>query len=110
MIVMRVSFDLSATPEAVERSNPFQTIEHYRNEVPGLVLKIWLKGRESPSTGGVYVWESEQAMDDPPQAGGGLDFATRRFGVTPTVQTFRVSAVADGIAFARLLEREHAAV
>ncbi len=109
MIVMLVSFDLSATPEAVGRSNPSQTVEKYRREVPGLVLKIWLKSRDAPATGGVYVWESEQAMRDYLDAGG-LDFAAKRFGVEPTIRTFTATGVADGLAFAQLLSQERAAV
>jgi len=32
--------------------------------VPGLVRKIWLANSDTGTYGGVYVWESKQAMED----------------------------------------------
>ena len=33
-------------------------------KVPGLVSKVWLDSPETNTFGGIYTWESKQAMDD----------------------------------------------
>jgi heme-degrading monooxygenase HmoA len=33
-------------------------------DVPGLARKVWLANSDTGTYGGVYVWESKQAMED----------------------------------------------
>ena len=33
-------------------------------EVPGLISKVWLENRSTNTYGGIYTWESRQAMED----------------------------------------------
>jgi hypothetical protein len=33
-------------------------------EIPGLISKVWLENSESNTYGGIYTWESRDAMTD----------------------------------------------
>jgi hypothetical protein len=33
-------------------------------ELPGLISKVWLANRDANTYGGVYTWESREAMDE----------------------------------------------
>lgn len=33
-------------------------------DIPGLISKVWLDSPETNTFGGIYTWESRQAMDD----------------------------------------------
>ncbi len=96
MIAMLVQFDVSGSPEAIDRSNPSESYPRYK-QVPGLVSKAYINSRARKMVGGFYVWEDRAAMERYLN-GGGLANAEKKFGVKPTIETFEVAGLMNGMA------------
>jgi hypothetical protein len=106
MQVLIVNFNLDGLSEQ-EFANSCDELAPAFAAVPGLASKVWLADRAEGVYGGVYAFESEQAVDDflasDLFAGVGatpglVNFSIRRFGVLdgPTRVT-RGLAVAAGV-------------
>jgi hypothetical protein len=62
MHIMIVNFGLKDLSEADYSRACEEQFAGAFQAVPGLVSKIWLRNAETNTYGGVYVWESREAM------------------------------------------------
>ena len=63
MHVQIVEFQLNDTTEEQYRAMCAELAPAF-SELPGLLAKVWLADIPSGTYGGVYLWESRQAMED----------------------------------------------
>ena len=63
MYVQVVSFNLKDTTEQEYRAVCDQEAPVF-GELPGLIAKYWLADAETNTYGGVYLWESREALDE----------------------------------------------
>ncbi len=62
MHIQIINFQLDGITEA-EYSDLCDSLASTFAALPGLISKVWLKDAESNTYGGVYVWESREAME-----------------------------------------------
>jgi hypothetical protein len=63
MYVQVVNFNLKDTTEQEYRAVCEQEASVF-GELPGLIAKYWLADPETNTYGGVYLWESREALDE----------------------------------------------
>src|SRR4051794_9188013 len=62
MHIQIINFHLGGVSEADYRAHCDEVAPAFA-EVPGLVSKVWLANSGTNTYGGVYTWESREAMD-----------------------------------------------
>ena len=62
MHIQIINFHLRGASEAYWRAHADEAAPVFA-EVPGLVSKVWLANRAANTYGGVYTWESREAME-----------------------------------------------
>lgn len=96
MYVLILNWDLSQKPKEI-----FQTLREYiRNESwkrykdkGGLIQKTWYSNQETGQFGGIYLWETEEAMEDELKTMYRVKSIT---GVDPTITRLNIEAIQEG--------------
>jgi hypothetical protein len=96
MYVLILNWDLSDKPKEI-----FQTLREYiANESwkryenkKGLVQKIWYSNEEVGQFGGIYLWETKEAMEEEIRTMYRVKSMT---GVAPTITRLSVEAIQEG--------------
>ena len=62
MYIQIITFQLAGISDADYRRHSETSAQKFAN-MPGLLQKVWLGDSESNTYGGVYVWSSQEAME-----------------------------------------------
>lgn len=96
MHALILNWDLSQLPREI-----FQTLRSYiKNESwkryedkPGLIQKTWYSNEETGQFGGIYLWETTEAMEEEIRIMYRVKSMT---GVDPTITRLNVEAIQEG--------------
>jgi len=96
MYALILNWDLSEKPKEI-----FQTLREYiANESwkryenkKGLIQKVWYSNEETGQFGGIYLWETKEAMEEEIQTMYRVKAMT---GVDPTIHKFNIEAIQQG--------------
>jgi hypothetical protein len=97
MFVRIVLWDLDGSPMTIDALRDYlrdESIEAFAH-VPGLRLKLWVANDEANTWGGLYIWESREAMVE---AGPLPSRAKALIGKEPaSVSEYEVEATVEGV-------------
>jgi len=96
MYTLILNWDLSQKPKEI-----FQTLREYiKNESwkryenkPGLIQKTWYSNEETGQFGGIYLWETKEAMEEEIRTMYRVKAIT---GVDPTITRLNIEAIQEG--------------
>ena len=96
MYALILNWDLSQKPKEIfdqlRKYIADESWKRYENK-KGLVQKIWHSNAEAGQFGGIYLWETKEAMEEEIQTMYRVKAMT---GVDPTIHRFDVEAIQEG--------------
>src|SRR4030042_136074 len=96
MYILILNWDLSEKPrEIFQKLREYianESWKRYANK-KGLVQKIWYSNEETGQFGGIYLWESKDAMEEEIRTMYRVKAMT---GVDPSINEFAVEAIQEG--------------
>ena len=95
MIILKVSFVLKTQVPKEEHKNTLEQLVNVFNQVPGLKQKYFLANPKTGEAGGIYVFESQEALDKYLQSDVWRDVVLAIAKGEPRIETFVVIAATD---------------
>jgi len=96
MYALILNWDLSQKPKAIfEQLREYIADESWKRYEgkKGLVQKIWYSNIETGQFGGIYLWETKEAMEEEIRTMYRVKAMT---GIAPTIHRFDVEAIQEG--------------
>ena len=95
MIILKVAFTVKAQVPEEEQKKMLGQLVNVFNQVPGLKHKYFVADPKTGEAGGIYVFESQEALDKYLQSDVWRDVVLANAKGEPRIETFAVIAETD---------------
>ena len=95
MVILKVSFVLKTQEPEEEHKKTLEKVVPVFSQVPGLKQKYFLANPKTGEAGGIYVFESQEALDKYLRSDVWHNFVLAKAKEEPRIETFVVIAATD---------------